>query len=220
MKRFLSVLLPLVLMTNWSVGLLLVRMFVFRSSYYDFLLWNAFLAWVPIAMTLILFAYMIEKKKKMKAAVLSFIILIWIIFLPNAPYLLTDFVHFRARGIVPLWFDIFLVLSFTLLGLFQFEYSIIQMREIIKKQFKKNFYYFVVPVSIVLVSVGVYAGRFLRWNSWEVVTNPLSLIRETLMVFTTPYLLANAVSYIVAMTVFLSLFHYLVHAVGKLSRME
>lgn len=221
MKRTTTALLPLVVMTNWSLFLLIFRMVYYQSTYYDFLLWNTFLAWIPIGISFFLYVTVVERRKQIAQWLLYSSLLVWIFFLPNTPYLITDFVHLMPRGIVPLWYDVLLLLSFSLLGLFQFEYSIVQIREVIKIYYKPSkLYKWVIPVTIILMSIGIYGGRFLRWNSWEVVTNPLSLITETLIVIQTSYMFTTAMAYIVGMSVLLALFHYLVHTVGKLSRGE
>lgn len=213
MKKAFRTIIPLWLLTGWGVGLLLIRLFLFNASYYDFLLWNVFLAWVPVIVSTVLFVIIVYKKQKIPIYVLGLSILFWLIFLPNAPYLVTDFVHLRPRNGLPIWYDVMLLFSFALLGLFQFEYSLLQMREVLRDSMTVYFHRWFVPLIILLMSIGIYAGRFLRWNSWEVITNPLSLMKETLIVLTTPFLFSYAMLYIIATGVLLSLFHYLLHGI-------
>lgn len=208
-----NTLIPLLLLTIWSSGLVLARILYFSTSYYWFLLWNVLLAWIPVIISSILFFIVIEKKRSISLLTLFSALFFWLLFLPNAPYLITDFVHLRPRNGVPIWYDVLLLLSFALLGLFQFELSLIHVREVLRSITNKVKNIWFVPLIIILMSVGIYLGRFLRWNSWEVFTQPWNLLLELYQVFISPMKMVQAGVYIVATTIVLALFHYLLHSV-------
>lgn len=213
MKKTIQTLLPLWSLTFWAIALLLVRMVLFQASYYDFLIWNVVLAWIPVILSTFLFFTIVLKKKQYANIFVGFVIFLWLLFLPNAPYLVTDFIHLRPRNGVPIWFDVMILFSYAILGLFQFEYSLIQMREVLRHVISHKWNKWFVPGVMLLMSIGVYLGRFLRWNSWEVFTNSPELVKEAVRVVTTPYQLFIAAVYTISTTVLLCLFHYLLHGV-------
>jgi uncharacterized membrane protein len=206
-------LLPLVLLTSWSSFLTFFRLTFAGPMYYDFLLWNAFLAWIPLFISTYLFWTIYEKKQKMRSSVFLVLFFSWLVFLPNAPYLLTDFVHLAPRSGVPLWYDVMLLFSFALLGLFQFEYSLIHIRQVIRRRWHVVLHVWFVPLILLLMSIGLYVGRFLRWNSWYIVTQPATLVSDIKMIVTQPSEYVVAGGYIVGTAILLGLFHYLLHTV-------
>lgn len=104
---------------------------------------------------------------------------IWLLFLPNAPYILTDFIHLRERVPVPLWFDVTIFLSFAGSGLIFGYLSVAQVQGVIHQAYGKAVGWGVALGSLMLCGVGIYLGRFLRWNSWQVLTHPRRLIVTT-----------------------------------------
>jgi uncharacterized membrane protein len=216
LDRVSQALVPLLLLTVWSLALVLGRIVVFGGTYYYFLLWNVLLAWVPVIISSYLFWGMIHKQLRAKKVILGILLVIWLLFLPNAPYLLTDFVHLEQRGNVPLSYDVLLLLSFSILGLFQFEYSLIQIRDVLRKVLHVSLTRWFVPAVIILNSIGLYVGRFLRWNSWEIATDPLKLVSDSWRIVTAPQAMVLGVGYIVISAGLLALFHYLVHSVRDL----
>jgi uncharacterized membrane protein len=97
------------------------------------------------------------------------ILYIWLLFLPNAPYIITDMVHLYQRPPVPYWYDMLLVLLSALNGLIIGFVSISQIETIVKK-YTTSMNLNILRVLIILaMSYGVYVGRYLRFNSWDAI---------------------------------------------------
>jgi uncharacterized membrane protein len=106
---------------------------------------------------------------------------VWLIFFPNAPYILTDFQHLaRFRENVPAWFDVMMLIWFSFTGLLLGVVSLFMMQELIRREFGRWFGWGFVFIVACLSSVGIYMGRFLRWNSWDILQNPAGIAFFTL----------------------------------------
>jgi uncharacterized membrane protein len=154
-------------------------MLVFRYCYtyskaYVFLVWNLFLAYIPFALSYFITTKVLHRTSLLVAC------LAWLLFLPNAAYIITDFLHLGQRALMPIWFDIVLLFSSAFLGLMMGVVSIIFMLEKLQ-QFasKRSIILFQCTVSV-LCGFGIYLGRYLRLNSWDVVSNPFMIWRECL----------------------------------------
>ena len=155
-----------------SFILLIIRIKLNKSFFYLFLVWNIFLAIIPYAITIYLSRIKLNKLK------LGFGFCIWLLFLPNAPYIITDLLHLRVSTTHLLWLDILVISSFAITGMLLFFLSLNEMKVLIKLHFNK------LPIAAITTSViflcgfGVYLGRFLRYNSWEVLSNPEQLLSD------------------------------------------
>ncbi|GGD26719.1 DUF1361 domain-containing protein [Hyunsoonleella pacifica] len=165
----------------FSIIILMIRMKLTHSFFYLFLVWNLFLAVIPYAIT----TYLVSLPKLNKLW-LGFWFGVWLLFLPNAPYLVTDLIHLRLSTPKLIWLDILTVLSFALSGLLLFYFSFIEMKEILKLHVKKQILSFFTPFIVFLSAFGVYLGRFLRYNSWEVIQNPLDLFEDIFQILLYP----------------------------------
>ncbi len=157
-----------------SIVLLMIRMKLNQSFFYLFLVWNLFLAIIPYAIT----TYLSTREKHSKVSFLV-IFCAWLLFLPNAPYIITDLLHLRLSNQYLMWLDVILVTSFTYNGLVLFFLSLSDM-EVILKSFindKKGFY--IITIIVFLTGFGIYLGRFLRYNSWELLHKPTAIFKDT-----------------------------------------
>jgi uncharacterized membrane protein len=139
---------------------------------YLFFCWNLFLAWVPVALALGLARL---PAGRFLTPVLG---AAWLAFFPNAPYLVTDLVHLRARSPVPLWFDAFLMFGFALTGLGLAVVSLLLVHRLVEGRVGPVLGWLFVAAVAGLTGLGVYLGRFLRWNSWDLLTRPAELVAE------------------------------------------
>lgn len=149
--------------------LLLAARYIKTDHYsFLFLFWNLFLAWLPV-----FFIRRIKqgygKFRRITLVALS------ILFLPNAPYILTDLFHLKKSLIAPLWFDLILILSFALLGLIYFVMALEPILEEVNLQFNKKISLFAKPLLFLATGYGIYLGRYLRFNSWDLVSDPFHL---------------------------------------------
>ena len=96
----------LILMTAFSFMLFIFRYYISDTKVFLFLNWNLFLAIIPFLVSTIISKFEVKSKFALLA-----LIVIWILFFPNSPYILTDLFHLRARNIVPIWYDLIVILS-------------------------------------------------------------------------------------------------------------
>lgn len=158
-----------VVLLAWC-GLLLAGR-IWRSGHlgYLFLVWNLFLAVIPAVA-----GALVVKTRAVAAQI--FWLLVWLLFLPNAPYIVTDFVHLRPRTPIPLWYDVALLLACAGTGLLLGYSSVADVQSAVEERFGIIAGWAVAMAALLLSGFGVYLGRFLRWNSWEPIANPAELL--------------------------------------------
>ncbi|HRZ50059.1 MAG TPA: DUF1361 domain-containing protein [Bacteroidales bacterium] len=153
----------------------LFRVFYSDTVTFLFLNWNLFLAFIPWFLTSLAILYPKLVKSKFSLIIL---IAIWLLFFPNAPYILTDLFHLRLNSSMPIWYDLILILSFAWTGLLFGLLSLWDIENVQRQRIKKRF---VFPISISLLflgSFGIYIGRYLRWNSWGILNEPITLLYD------------------------------------------
>jgi uncharacterized membrane protein len=166
-------LLAALLFTSSLAGAIWFVRFVYTGSFsFIFLLWNLFLAWLPV-----LFALLARRQRTSRLGRWVWGGL-WLLFFPNAPYLLTDLLHLGRIGQVPIWYDLIMLLTFALAGLFLGFASLFWLHGLVAKTWNRWTGWLFVLVVLGLSSFGVYIGRFLRWNSWDLLLNPTILLRD------------------------------------------
>lgn len=199
-----------ILCSLFSAGLMTFRILYTGHLLFAFLVWNLFLAYVP---------YTISKRMSLRSIKTKweflFYSFIWLLFIPNAFYIITDLFHLDMNESVPLWFDLALLLSFAWNGLLFGILSVRQMEKLFEKNFNKKFdLLFILPV-MALNGFGVYIGRYLRFNSWDVVTNPFQLINDIVYMFIHPLRNRFDWSMIVCYTLLLTLIYYTMKKLSK-----
>lgn len=152
--------------------LLAYRLIKSDSLAYMFLVWNLFLAFIPWWIS-----NFISKQKNINYK-LTPLIAIWFLFLPNAPYILTDLFHLRKHDNIPLWFDLILILSFALGGLMLFFKSLKDMLALLQQKLKPLYVTLLTPLVFWLIAFGLYLGRYLRFNSWDII-HPFRLLKSS-----------------------------------------
>ena len=172
-----------------------------------FLIWNLTLAWIPMVCAFAAYRFYAHSKRRDVLFVLC--ALGWFFFFPNAPYILTDFVHLRSYRRVVLWYDLLTISSFAWTGLCLGYLSLYLMQEVIRARFGAVMSWVFVVAMLTGASVGVYMGRFLRWNSWDVVRHPFGLIHEGLKYVDDPWSRPGVGLFVGVMFLFL-LFSYCV----------
>ncbi len=158
--------LALLIISVLSAILICGRIMYTGQKFFSFMLWNLFLAFVPWFAASIVFV----KNIKNKPAII-FLILLWLVFFPNAPYILTDLIHLGKDKSMPVWYDLIMLLSFGFSGLIYGFVSLQMIEEKIKTIFKIKHANITSFFLIYISCFGIYLGRFLRWNTWDLVTN-------------------------------------------------
>ncbi|MEE1898197.1 DUF1361 domain-containing protein [Flavobacterium rakeshii] len=164
----------LITMACFAVCLLITRVAIARSEFYFFLAWNIFLAYVPLGIT----GYMIDRPHLIEKRHYFYpLFFAWLMFLPNAPYIITDFIHLKRETSIPVWFDVLLLISFSLSGLLFGIKSMKHMFLMLAVRFNYFMTWGLMLVISFLAGFGIYLGRFLRYNSWDILHKPLELIQ-------------------------------------------
>jgi uncharacterized membrane protein len=169
---------------GFSFVLLCARVVATGSITYVFLLWNLFLAFIPYAISNWLYFNLPAIKSKLK---LIAAIALWLLFIPNSFYILTDLFHLDEITSAPKWFDLLLLLSFAWNGLLFGITSLRKMETILLRSNGRGFSLFIIFMVMSLNAYGIYIGRFLRYNSWDVVAQPFSLFAELLEMMVHPF---------------------------------
>ena len=150
------------------VATLQIRMERTGDSFYQFLVWNLFLAWVPLICAAAAFA---RARRGIDAVVIA-LLLLWLLFFPNAPYMLTDFIHVGESPSVPLWYDALMLSSFAWTALLLGFASLYLVQIVVRSVVGAAWSWVVVAAALALSSFGVYLGRFVRFNSWDALLRP------------------------------------------------
>ena len=162
-------------LTLFCFALSLFRFFYTGSGIFFFLNWNLFLAFIPWALS----TFVVLHPRFQNSPVRIIIILVvWLLFFPNAPYILTDLFHLKLRLGMPVWFDLVLILSFAWTGLMYGFLSLWDIERILSKSIPRRWITILSVFLLFLGSFGVYMGRYLRWNSWDIITEPMGILNE------------------------------------------
>ena len=183
----------LVLATLTSVVLEVVHTRINGVASYTSLVFNLGLAWIPFGAAAV--AYLARRNRVTFFLIMPVSTLVWLIFFPNAPYLLTDFNELAStQGDAPLWFDVILIIWFAWTGLLLGIASLYLMHEIVAVTFNPLIGWIFAIGATVLSSIGVYLGRFLRWNSWDLLYDPIPIAKDMYDIMRHP--ISNLPSYV------------------------
>jgi uncharacterized membrane protein len=167
---------PLFLSSLMAFAFFVFRVLYSGSTNYSNLLWNLFLAWLPYIFAVIASSFYGRTPRRWWFVFLFCVL--WLLFFPNAPYIVTDFYYLDPRPPVPLWFDISLIAIFAFTGCFLAIASLRTIHLMIGKSFGRLIGWVFALFSLGLASLGVYLGRFGRFNSWDILLAPRSLFKE------------------------------------------
>jgi len=173
----------LIISCGFSCLLLAARVIVTGYPTYVFLSWNLFLAFLPYAITEWLWAHPGIAKNKM---ILSGFMTLWILFIPNSFYIITDLFHLDNFHSAPKWFDLLMIFSFAWNGLLLGLMSVRKTELILEVLSGRGFSLFIVFMVMCLNAFGIYIGRYLRFNSWDIIMQPFSLFHEMFEVLLHP----------------------------------
>src|SRR5262245_47950446 len=157
-------------------ALLALRILISGHLRQLYLVWNLFLAWLPLVFALVMSGW--DQTKQRRGWQLWAFALAWLIFLPNAPYILTDLTHVRASSHERFWVDLLLILLFGFTGLVLGFLSLYLMQCVVARRLGWPAGWFFATVVASLAGFGIYLGRFLRWNSWDILLNPFGLLAD------------------------------------------
>lgn len=182
----------------FSFILLFIRISITKTLHYSFLVWNVFLAIIPYVITI----YLSDKKKLSKIG-FFFIFGLWLAFLPNAPYIITDLFHLSQSAFKNIWIDTLVISTFAITGMLLFYFTLFQMKTLLLTFFSRKKSETIIIVIMFLSAFGVYIGRFLRYNSWEILSQPLKLFSDILNMIIHPIENQDVWLFTISFTLFL-----------------
>jgi uncharacterized membrane protein len=198
------------------LGLELVREHRYGAYDFRFLIWNLILAWIPLLIALIVYD---RYRRGRPLLLLAPALVLWLLFLPNAPYIVTDFVHLSAGSPAPLWLDGVEVSAFAWTGMLLGFVSLYLVHAVARHRLGAVPSWIGVLSVLALISVGVYLGRVKRWNSWDLLTQPGARLAQLHAHLGDPASLTRAVGISLAVTCLLAA-AYLVFYVLMAVRLE
>jgi len=224
----------------YLLGLLLISSAINLKMLYDlwipaghqpylFIFWNFFLAWLPVVFMLGLDLASVVKRRTVRFGLMLPLGLLWLFFYPNAAYMVTDFLHVFANyeidlnrrfwGDISFWRHVLTLFMVGLNGLALGAIALSSVQNLVRRRFGSLTGWMFAAGMLLLSSFGVYAGRFMRWNSWELATIPNTLVRELTDLFASREHIAHMLSFC-AMFFLMTFFVQLVLALFARIRFE
>jgi uncharacterized membrane protein len=170
----------------FAVSLVLLRFALSGSTHYSNLLWNLALAWVPLALALIVYD---RHRRGAGLPALAAPLLLWLLFLPNAPYLVTELGLLRIIEDMPVWFDVALLATFGWTGLMLGFVSVYLVQAVARRLAGPLAGWACALGALGAAGVGIYLGRYLRWNSWDLLVQPTAVLRDSVARLDSPQLI-------------------------------
>jgi uncharacterized membrane protein len=199
--RRLAILGSLLGLTLLVYAMVAVRVAYSGSPHYGALVWNLFLAWIPCVLALAV--YDGYRRGAARYPLIAGGVL-WLLFFPNAPYIVTDLKHLRTWEGAPIWFDVVLVSAAAWAGLALGFVSLYLMQTVVRRLVGAVNAWLFVGIVLALSSFGIYLGRFQRWNSWDVLTSPGRMADSIWPHLAQPHEHPRTVAVTVVFTVFLA----------------
>lgn len=157
-----------------SIGLFAAGAFRNGNLSYDYMLWNLFLAWVPLLVLLALLRLL--RKRRWSSWPGIGLSLLWLLFLPNSFYMISDLIHLEDQPTVDVLFDAVMLTSFVINGLILGYISLYLFHLELKKRLPEQTAWNFIGVILLLCSFAIYLGRELRWNTWDMLFNPAGIL--------------------------------------------
>lgn len=206
-KRLVSIspyrfIISLAFLSAVCIGLLILRIAFTDSLRYTFLFWNLILAAVPVLVAL----WLVKRIKqygwlKWQQLALS---LLWVVFLPNSFYIITDLIHLRPNYEADLLFDITLLTGFIMAGVMFGYISVYLVHLEVIKRTRERLAYGYIGALFLIISFAICLGRYMRWNTWDLLLRPAGLLFDISDRLINPY--THLLTYQTTIILFLILF--------------
>lgn len=182
----------LVLLSAFCLLATAIRSIQHDNMVYLFLNWNLFLAWIPLMIVKVWARYSVTTNPLKSYSILFFFA--WLLFFPNAPYIITDLIHLNKR-LVTSWIDPLILFTYAFTGLILGLYSLRVVHQQLASYFTHFLTWFCLTLAMFISGYGIYLGRVQRWNSWDIITKPMSLIRDAISQSTNPMAIQMTFAY-------------------------
>jgi uncharacterized membrane protein len=212
-NRRVATMFAFVLASGLCVSLVALRALEAGSDGYNFLVWNLFLAWIPF---LIAIAFYDGYRRGRSRTLLAGMAALWLLFLPNAPYMVTDLIHLGNVPGAPLWYDGAMLAAFAGTGLLLGLCSVFLVHMAALRALGPVLGWLALAPVLALCSAGVLVGRFERLNSWDVLVRPSRLVDLLAAHLADPFASRRAIALLAAYTCFLGVAYLVLYAVSSL----
>jgi uncharacterized membrane protein len=202
----------LALLSLFSVALVVVRYGYSGEPRFGGLIWNLFLAWIPFGLAVFVYD---RHRAGARPLALAAPAALWLLFLPNAPYIVTDFKHLVPSPAVPLWVDVVVIAAPAWTGMLLGFLSLYLVQSVVRDLAGARVAWAAAIGVLGLASFGIYLGRVLRWNSWDVLADP-RLLSQLDGVVADP----RAIGMTVLLASFLTLSYLVVYAFMRLDLVD
>jgi uncharacterized membrane protein len=157
-------------MLGFNFALIVCRVAVTFKLTLAFIPWNVFLAAVPLY-----FSFKLDKASKYSGWLF---LVLWLLFFPNAMYIVTDLFHLKQRAMIPLWYDLLILFSAALNGIIMGFLSLQHVEHFLRGKIPTRYIHPIILPVFILCGYGIYLGRYMRWNSWDIIADPISLMND------------------------------------------
>ncbi|MBI1288515.1 MAG: DUF1361 domain-containing protein [Flavobacteriales bacterium] len=198
----------LISFSTLSVALISARIFYTDSITYLFLTWNLFLAAIPYLLALGLSDKRTWPHRFYNVAVIG----LWILFFPNAPYIFTDLFHLQFSRSSIIWYDTFLILTLAWTGILFGYMGLARIEQKLRSMMGAFSARLSVYLMLFVSAFGVYIGRYMRFNSWDVLTDPTGLFMEVSSHVLDPFTHPRSWGMTIVFGLFLSLLYASLHS--------
>jgi uncharacterized membrane protein len=145
-----------------------------HSLNYDYLFWDLLLSWLPLLFAVWLTRVLRRKLWSSWEGLLASVL--WLLFLPNSFYMISDFIHLQDVQTVNVLYDAVMFTSIIYTAVLLGFSSLYLVHLQLKRRLSANSAAGWIGVTLLVSSLAIYLGRDLRWNSWNVLTNPGGLL--------------------------------------------
>jgi uncharacterized membrane protein len=220
MHNFLShqSLYPLILASGLAVTFYILRVLYANNWNYSNLMWNLVLAWVPYV-----FSFLAVSSRRLFPRqwwLVPLMAIPWLAFFPNAPYMVTDFYHLAQRPPVPFWYDIGLITIFAFAGFFLAIASLRTMHQLVDAALGKITGWIFAVLVLGLAGLGVYLGRFGRYNSWDLLIQPKAVLKDIAIQLLNPLDNLGFVGFTLMFTSIMFVFYLMFVSVNRLEPVQ
>jgi uncharacterized membrane protein len=167
---------PLLVSSMLGVLLYVCRVLAVRNFDYWYLVWNLVLAWIPLLLSYALVRWLRKGRwLSIKGLALTGL---WLGFLPNSYYIVTDLIHITPTHEIGVLFDAVMIMVFAWNGLLLGFISLYLVHLQLRKRLQPRLTVMLVGFILVLSSFAVYLGRYLTWNTWDILINPGGILLD------------------------------------------
>lgn len=186
--------------------------------HYSNLVWNLFLAWVPYLFSILAAGIYLKYPHQWWLLLVPGVL--WLVFFPNAPYIVTDFLHLEYRPPVPLWYDIGLLATFAWTGCFLAIASLRTMQFLVRQSLGSFLSWAFAAGALALSGLGIYLGRFGRFNSWDLIFQPKDVVRDIFVRMLNPFNNLRFFGFTIMFTAFLLVLYLMFVSIRHMDELD